>query len=207
MLTKCWQFVAFNTDTFCDFFEFWLLEWLNVGVVLLECIVAVVLVRTLFDIVGRKRTLFSSRTASRSLTDIRLVLNGRENFSRFSLRSLFVLCLSLRQRKFEMPKRIESFELSFWPFLTVIYGFYSSIFVFWWVKKTLSGLYSFHLELFLAVWKFWDLKFHQFEIYDFISISKLNLNELTKRRPGGFIPLLWTNTFVYIQRKRPNINK
>jgi len=57
-------------------------------------------------------------------------------------------------------------------FLSLFMVFCFSSFDFLMDIETLSGLYSFHLELFLAVWKFWDSKFHQFEIYDFISISK-----------------------------------
>ena len=81
-------------------------------------------------------------------------------------------------------------------------------FVFWFLMdiETLSGLYSFHLELFLAVWKFWDSKFHQFEIYDFISISKFSTSWRWDD-PGVGIHSVIMNQYIRLSPTIQNENK
>lgn len=209
MLTKYWQIVDMDlTYTFLGCLWFSSIVWSNVEAFLREYIFVVARVRILCGIVGRMQILFLSRATWRSPPDTRSVANGHESSSRFSWRILFLLCLSLRQRKFEMPKRIKSFELSF--LLLWLFGRYLWFFVFWILIflmdiETLSGLYSFHLELFLAVWKFWDSKFHQFEIYDLISISKF----WTSWRwddPGVGIHSVIMNQYIRISSTAQNEN-
>ena len=100
-----------------------------------------------------------------------------------------------------------------WTFIFTVMTFWSLFMVFCFLSfdflmdiETLSGLYSFHLELFLAVWKFWDSKFHQFEIYDLISISKF----WTSWRwddPGVGIHSVIMNQYIRIPSTVQNENK
>ena len=95
--------------------------------------------------------------------------------------------------------RNDFFDRSLWFFCYFVFWFLMDI-------ETLSGLYSFHLELFLAVWKFWDSKFHQFEIYDFISISKFSTSWRWDD-PGVGIHSVIMNQYIRLSPTIQNENK